>query len=282
MRIIEALESVGGDNAVVVVGNPDSDGESDGTLILNGGDLTIMSSEGGLTELTLGFRGNADQQSVLTIGNGSTLSVLEIEQTHDGQDGNSSGIHGTLNLNNGTIVGGRITNNDTDGILTVNVNGGIFKVENITSNGGDIVGGPTNNLLAATIAVFDIVAGGFTIETNGNELGVNASMSGAGGITINGSGGGVYLGNGANNASTYLGNTNVTGSAGLFFGNDYSIASNVFLGPDTTVGAVEKIVAGAAPFQLKEVPASGIVNGNMTIDGKMRVIYDSNSELLAC
>ncbi len=213
---------------------------SSGTMTMTGGTMSTSDklqighnqATGGVTQ----SGGVVNVQNEVYIGNETSASSVgtytlsgsaELNVGNEVLVGRDNGT-GTLNLDGGTVTTKKIEGGT--GNATVNFNGGILKARE--SQGAFI----TN------LDVANVQAGGITIDSNGFDLGISQTLTGAGGLTKTGAG---RLTLTASNA--YAGTTTVTAGSVLV---DGTLAS----------GAVDVGAGGT-------LGGSGLIGGAVTMDG---------------
>lgn len=193
-------------DAAIVCAPADANTTSRGFLILDGGNLTLVATNYGI--LSCPARGSASSLGVVTVQNGSTLTVDRIRfGSPNLLSGIAVGLPGVLNLNsNGTLLIRNMANAKPGYIMaTNNFNGGKIKVR-----AAEAADEGRNPLIDSNI-VNNVLAGGLVVDNNGFDARIASPLlSGVagldGGITKIGSGTLKLLGMG----STYTGPTIVS------------------------------------------------------------------------
>ncbi len=167
-------------------------GNGPGTGFLNVSGTGVVNVTG--SGIVLGQDSNASTGH-LTIGSGGLVTGNQVT-TFGGEGSGGTGIinlnaGGTLSLNDGI--------NSNNGSVTVNFDGGTLRVNN---------SGDKGNFVQSNVAV-TLLAGGATFDTNDQDTGIQAAMSGVGGFTVLG---GNQLKSGANH--TFQGDVGI--QAGTF------------------------------------------------------------------
>lgn len=139
---------------------------SDSSLVMNGGEFLLEVDGGaGYGFLIVG----QDGKGSLTVNDG-LLTVANAIYT-----GYNAGSDGTVNLNGGVVITRGVLG--SEGASVLNINGGTLKAA-ATSYTSFI-----NN-----IKTVNLLSGGLTIDTSGQTLRINSSMTGEGGLTKIGEG----------------------------------------------------------------------------------------------
>jgi fibronectin-binding autotransporter adhesin len=251
-----------------------ANGAGAGTIYLgnNGGsaNLTVSDSaqfNGSQYVLSVGQFGNtAGNKGTLTMSGTSTLSASRIVL---GGDNAASAMIGIVNLNGGTISTGsmRLGSSNVAASATANVinaNGGTVKATTHVNNSNFFQG-----------AFVNLELGGLKFDTNGNAVTITNAMSGAGGLTKQGSGRLTLSG-----VNTYAGTTSVqTGDLHLASGAEIAGAVTVDSGAalsgfgtihgSTTIGGIHSVGAspGLQTFTAGlEYLATGVVNWELAAD----------------
>lgn len=188
----------GAEAALIGASGPTTQGN--GTLILNGGNLTTPG------ELSVLSRGDAASTGTLTINSGSTFTA---DITSFGVLATSSGV-GTINVNSGGVLQSRVIFNRTGGTNHVlNLDGGTLRANDTndtedwirTSNGG---------------LTFNVLAGGGTLDSDGHfaqRIAVPIIGSAGGDLVITGGGSIVFSGD-----NTFDGDTTIAAGTTLVLG----------------------------------------------------------------
>jgi hypothetical protein len=238
----------------------------------------------------LGYWDGSDSQyshAVMTI---SGSAIMYANQLQFGMQYLASG---TLNMLGGLLQANTINNGQGSGVI--NLNGGnlltnsiststdvttsttgILSSANDTSrlqvnfNGGTLTARSTNtNFINDSLGrmTISINSAGGTIDTNGYSVGVNASMSGAGALTVNSSiaGGKLTL----TKANTYTGNTVIGSGATLLLTGSGSLASSKII--VSTASSVFDVSGVSGYYALNNQTLAGIG----TINGKLQLINNS-------
>jgi autotransporter-associated beta strand protein/T5SS/PEP-CTERM-associated repeat protein len=175
--------------------------------------------------------------------------------------GGGGGSAGTINLDGGTLVANRIYSGGNDGVSTVSLDGGTLQAAT----------GANLNFVAAEIDTLSLDAnnGDSTIDTNGQTVAINKSISDGGGNLIKSGTGSLYL----NAVNGYLGSTTVTG--GTIGGNGsldgpLAIQSSASVNPGTSAGTFtvnESVtIDGSYVCELDGAVADSLViSGQLTI-----------------
>ena len=263
----------------VMIGNG-----SNGTFVLNSGNVTIRNGGNNTGSIQLGTNGNCT--GVLTI-NGGAMQV-------DGRillSANNDNAKGTLNMNGGTLTlgvpGAYTTGGDPacgvlwfgQGTTTVNLNGGTLALygtkggsragSTFNFNGGTIQAVADNNtdfFTAAGSIKYYIKQGGAIFDTNGHNVKVNAkieqgteSADAAGGFTKKGEGT-LTL----SQAPAYTGSTTIEqGTLALPAGGTLYNLSGGKLNDDGSVAVSAKLDASGQALTLNNTETSHFV-GSIT------------------
>jgi T5SS/PEP-CTERM-associated repeat protein/autotransporter-associated beta strand protein len=274
--------SIGG-NAGAIVINPGSTLSINGTGGLSVGAAGLGSgvfniSEGGEVTNTYGYigEGGAGNNGVVNVHDPGSL-MANANDLYVGFDyAGDTGGNGTLNITNGgnVTVGGvlYIAANDSTTTGVVNVTNGTLQI-----NGpGGIVMGPgqgtmtfnngtllvTSGDLATNVPITSAGGLAFTVNTNGNDVGLSGNISGTGGLVVTG-GGFLTL----SGCDTYTGLTEVVAGDlqvnGHLAGSPLIVVSgNGSLGGNGTIqGSVQlEAESGFVPGNFDGV-------GNLTVEG---------------
>ncbi len=281
---------------------------SNGTLVLNSGNVTVRNGGNNSGSVQLGTNGNCT--GVLTI-NGGAMQV-------DGRillSANNDNAKGTLNMNGGTLTlgvpGGYTTGGDPacgvlwfgQGTTTVNLNGGTIALfgtkggsragSTFNFNGGTIQAVADNNtdfFTAAGSIKYYIKQGGAIFDTNGHNVKVNAKIEqgteegdAAGGFTKKGEGTLTM-----SQAPAYTGSTTVEqGTMALAAGGTLNNLSGGKLNDDDTVAVAATLDSSGQALTLNNSETSkfvGSIKANTiekTGEGTLKIRAESPSSVTA-
>ena len=287
----------------VMIGNG-----SNGTFVLNSGNVTIRNGGNNTGSIQLGTNGNCT--GTLTI-NGGSMQV-------DGRillSANNDNAKGTLNMNGGTLTlgvpGAYTTGGDPacgvlwfgQGTTTVNLNGGTIALygtkggsragSTFNFNGGTIQAVADNNtdfFTAAGSIKYYIKQGGAIFDTNGHNVKVNAKIEqgteegdAAGGFTKKGEGTLTM-----SQAPAYTGSTTVEqGTMALAAGGTLNNLSGGKLNDDDTVAVAATLDASGQALTLNNNETSkfvGSIKANTiekTGEGALKIRAESPSSVTA-
>lgn len=279
------LLSIAG-NAGAIVINPGSTltingtaGLSVGAAGLGAGLLNI--SEGGTVTTPYGYvgEGGAGNNGIVNVDQaGSVLAIANNLYVGLDYPGDTGG-NGTLNITNGgnVTVGGvlYIAANDSTTTGAVNVTNGTLQI-----NGpGGIVMGPghgtmtfnngtllvTGGDLATNVPITSAGGMAFTVNTNGNDVGLSGNISGTGGLVV--SGAGILTLSGCN---TYTGLTDVATAVLQVNGN--LAGSPVILVSGNGVLAGNGTIQNSVQLEAEGVLVPGNIDGvgNLTVGGDLQ------------
>ncbi|WP_244558512.1 autotransporter outer membrane beta-barrel domain-containing protein [Tardiphaga sp. OK246] len=222
----------GGSNGIVTVTGPGSQ-----WLVTNG-------------QLVLGFAGNG----TLNIENGAKVSASASSGT---RVGSGTGSSGTLNINSGGTLETRTLTGSGVGPSQVNFDNAILRAKSSA---------PIAFIVAFSGTELNLLAGGLTIDTNGFNVGTDATsgFTGAGGLIV--TGGGVFnlLAN-----SLYSGQTWVQAGSTLFLQGAGDIANSSKVIADGTFNISAITAAGT---NIQSLAGSGAV----TLGAKNLTITNAN------
>ena len=279
---------------------------SNGTLVIDSGNVTVRNGGNNSGSVQLGTNGNCT--GVLTI-NGGAMQV-------DGRillSANNDNAKGTLNMNGGTLTlgvpGGYTTGGDPacgvlwfgQGTTTVNLNGGTIALfgtkggsragSTFNFNGGTIQAVADNNtdfFTAAGSIKYYIKQGGAIFDTNGHNVKVNAKIEqgteegdAAGGFTKKGEGTLTM-----SQAPAYTGSTTVEqGTMALAAGGTLNNLSGGKLNDDDTVAVAATLDASGQALTLNNSETSkfvGSITANTiekTGEGTLKIRAESPSSV---
>jgi fibronectin-binding autotransporter adhesin len=220
-----------------------------GAITLSG-DAAFSAPNATLVLGQFGSTASATNASTATLTMSGT-STVTVGNTVLGGANAASYVNGIVNLNGGTLSTGSITKGSTNLAssatqIVLNANGGTLKAVASANN---------SNFLNGIFV--NIAAGGLTLDTNGNAVGVTNSMSGAGGLTKIGSGTLTLSGSNSYSGSTAVSNgTLEVGPAGsLPSGN------NVTVDATTTPAAVKIDARTATGIQIVTLGTVNLIAG---------------------
>jgi len=231
------------------------------TLVVNGG--TAGSTSSSSTQVFVGYTGegtlvvtnggvlSANQSLFVARSANGTINVADGGRVHAGADlvfnyGNAAG-NGVVNLGSGGVVEAKRAYRGNAGSSTFNFDGGTFR----RLAAGDFFA--ANNDAAAIDVT--VSANGGTLDNNGFAVGLPRTMTGAGGITLIGSGKTTVSAD-----QSYLGTTTVSNgttlavSGGVTFAGPVAFAAGSALDIADYVGGVTPLTSTSLAF-----PASGTV-----------------------
>jgi beta-glucanase (GH16 family) len=231
-------------------------GAANGQATINGGTLAVRSAGGTSGDLQLGVFNSAS--GTLNINGTGTVALLNNANIVLGSQGTSG--NGTVNQNsgnvdfyadNGAVAGGTgaviLGHNNSTGVYTYNLNGGILETPQIESssgtskfnfNGGTLKADESNAAFMQGLSNASIGTNGGTINPNGFNITIGQNISGTGSLTITGGGTLTLSGN-----NTYAGGTTIMGTTLLLANTSGSAVGtgSVNIGAGGTLGGAGAI-----------------------------------------
>ena len=265
MTLSDTASVSSADNTFINIGR---NGGSTGSVTLNGSSSIALSHAS--ASLSVGNSGNG----TLTVNNSATVSVGSFIDV-----GRNSSSSGTIHQNGGTVTTGSVTFKSTGSNNAVyNLNGGTLAMNSFDVAGGSSTGrdlnlnggtlkarsSTTSFLNASSGMDVNVKNGGATVDTNGNNITIAASLKqdGTGGLTKSGAGT-LTLGG----TNTYSGITTIT-SGTLALSSTGTIANTSTI--DIRSGATFDTSAKSGGFTVgatQTLMGPGTVIGNTTIAG---------------
>jgi len=207
------------------LGSDTGDGSNNsGTLIVEGNGSLLRSTRA----ITIG---SANGDGTLNIKDGGVVEVLTTNQ-------NVNVLNGSLNITNGTLVVGQV---NASGSGTVNFNNGTLR---LADNQSSLFNG-----FSTDSVVFD--TGGATIDTQHFTVSTNASLTGTGGLTKEGSG-----------TLTLAGTNSFTGETSL---TDGTLRTNNLSGNLLQTGGI---------FSPGQSPATTTIGGDYTMNTNSTLLIE--------